>query len=371
MSRYRTADAARRRAPRGKPRDLYGRPREDRFIRLLSSVIDLYIPVATRSDRYRRPAPPPALELAVTGRETLADDVVALRLAAQDGAPLPRWQPGAHLDLLLPSGRSRQYSLCGDPADRYAYRIAVRRLAHGGGGSIEVHEALTEGARVTVRGPRNAFPFAADRAVLLIAGGIGITPILPMAREAARRGLDWRLVHAGRSRASLPFAADLAELAERHPGRVEVLPDDECGVPDGGQLLARAPRNSAVYCCGPAPMLDSVRAAFDASSAAALHFERFAAPPIVDGRPFTLRLSSTGEELPVPADRSALDVLRERDPGTPYSCRQGFCGVCKQRVVSGTADHRDRRLTDPERAEGQMLVCVSRAPEGACLELDL
>ncbi|WP_326595183.1 PDR/VanB family oxidoreductase [Streptomyces sp. NBC_01803] len=353
------------------PPDLYGRRRGDRYLRFLTRLVDAYLPTATKTDRYARPRPVPPLDLVVAARESVAEDVVSLLLAAPDGGELPRWQPGAHLDLRLPSGRTRQYSLCGDPADRHAYRIAVRRVDTGGGGSAEVHRDLPVDTRLTVRGPRNAFPFAAEPAVLLIAGGIGITPILPMAAEAIRRGLDWRLVHTGRTRASLPFAARVAELAERHPGRVLTLPDDEHGVPDGERLLALAPAGAAVYCCGPAPMLDSVRAALDTGPATALHFERFAPAPIVDGRPFTLRLRRTGEELPVPADRSALDVLRERDPATPYSCRQGFCGVCRQRVTGGTPEHRDRRLTERERAEGDMLVCVSRAAEGACLELDL
>jgi ferredoxin-NADP reductase len=206
--------------------------------------------------------------------------------------------------------------------------------------------------------------------VLLIAGGIGVTPILPMVREAAWRGLDWTFLHTGRTRASLPFAEETALLARRHPGRVEVLADDEDGVPDAAALLARAPRGAAVYCCGPAPMLDALRRAFPESPAGALHFERFTTAPIVDGKPFTLRLRD-GRELPVPADRSALDVLRDADPTTAYSCKQGFCGVCRLRVRSGTVDHRDHRLTDDQRAAGDMLVCVSRADDGACLELDV
>ncbi|MET7271001.1 PDR/VanB family oxidoreductase [Streptomyces flaveolus] len=353
------------------PPDLFGRPRPDRFITGLERFASWYLPLTTRKDRLRRStvAERPA-ELVVAGRRFVAPDVLALRLVAPDGGMLPRWQPGAHLDLDLPSGRCRQYSLCGDPADRYAYRIAVRLIPDGGGGSAEVHRELTVGGRVAVAGPRNAFPFAREDRVLFLAGGIGITPILPMAREAAWRGLDWTLVHTGRSRASLPFAGEIDVLARRHPGRAVILADDEGGVPDAAGLLARAPEGAAVYCCGPAPMLDAVQRAFPDSPAAALHFERFTAPPVVDGKPFTLRLRD-GRELAVPADRSALEVLRAADPTTPYSCRQGFCGVCKLRVLSGPVDHRDHRLTEAQRTAGEMLVCVSRADEGACLELDV
>lgn len=354
------------------PPDLFGRPRPDRYFRFLERLVGLYVPLTTSRDRYgRRPeVEERPHELTVARRRMVADDVVSLRLTAPDGRLLPPWQPGAHLDLHLPSGRQRQYSLVGDPADRYAYTVAVRLLPHGAGGSAEVHRELTDGSRVAVRGPRNAFPFAGDAKVLLLAGGIGITPVLPMAREAAWRGLDWRLVHSGRTRASLPFADELERLARSHPGRVEVLTDDEHGVPDAAGLLARAPEAAAVYCCGPAPMLNAIQQAFSESKLKALHFERFGAAPIVDGKPFTLRLRD-GRELPVPADRSALDVLRAEDPATPYSCRQGFCGVCKLRVRSGTVEHRDRKLTPRQRADGEMLVCVSRAAEGHCLELDV
>ncbi|WP_246574028.1 PDR/VanB family oxidoreductase [Streptomyces genisteinicus] len=356
----------------GLPPDLYGRDRGDRLMRFLAAFSDRYLPLVTGTDRLARRRPPArrpaALALVVSARECPAEDVVALRLTAPDGAPLPRWQPGAHIDLLLPSGRTRQYSLCGDPGDRYAYRIAVRRTGGPGGGSDEVHDALPAGTRVGVKGPRNAFPFAAEPAVLFLAGGIGITPVLPMAREAARRGLDWRLVHTGRSRASMPFAGELRGLPGAD-GRVELLPDDEHGTPAGTALLRRA-AGRAVYCCGPGPMLDAVRAAFDGSGAKALHAERFTAAPVRDGRAFEVALRG-GEVLPVPADTSVLDVLLARDPATPYSCRQGFCGVCTVRVAAGPVEHRDGRLTEREKAEGRMRVCVSRAAEGSRIELDL
>jgi ferredoxin-NADP reductase len=358
------------------PPDLYGRDRGDRLMRALTAFSDTYIPLVARTAGRRSGDRRPTglggtLRLVVAERTTDSGDVVSLRLTAGDGGRLPRWQAGSHIDLHLPSGRRRQYSLCGDPADRYGYRIAVRRLDGGGGGSVEVHDSLTPGSSVTVTGPRNAFPFAADPAVLLIAGGIGITPILPMAREAAQRRLDWRLIHTGRTRTSLPLATELARLDS---SRVEIVTDDEHGVPDCGELLRRAPAGAAVYCCGPAPMLDGIRAAFDRlgpGRLSALHFERFAPPPITDGKPFDVELKRSQRVLPVPADRSALDVLRENLPALPYSCRQGFCGVCRQRVVSGSVEHRDRRLTDEERAAGEMLVCVSRAPEGERLVLDL
>ncbi len=185
-----------------------------------------------------------------------------------------------------------------------------------------------------------------------------------MAREAQRRGLDWRLVHAGRTADSMPFTDELRAL---DPSRVTFL----TGLPSAAELLAHAPEGAAVYCCGPAPMLAAVQSAFDASPARALHFERFGAAPILDGSPFTVQLGADGPRLDVPADRSALDVLREARPELPYSCHQGFCGTCRVQLRSGIPEHRDRRLTEEERAAGALLPCVSRAPEGETLVLDL
>lgn len=358
------------------PSDLYGRPGADRFMRGLTAFNEFYLRVMDRA-LWRESGPVPVApevpawrELVIAERTAVCDGAVSLRLTAPDGGPLVRWQPGAHLRVQLPSGLTRHYSLCGDPNDQYSYTIAVRRIEGGGGGSVELHDQLSQGSTIRVMDPRNAFPFAAEPAVLFIAGGIGITPILPMVREAAARGLDWHLIYSGRSRAALPFVEQLESLA---PDRVEILADDETGVPDCADLLRRAPMGAAVYCCGPAPMLDGVRSAADRAGAEAIrafHFERFTAAPVVGGHAFELELSGDGTVLTVPADRTALDVLRDHDPATPYSCRQGFCGICRLRVVSGRVEHQDRRLTDQERAAGDMLVCVSRASEGERLVID-
>ncbi|MFJ9839493.1 PDR/VanB family oxidoreductase [Kitasatospora sp. NPDC101155] len=356
------------------PPDLYGRPRADRFLTRLTAIQDRYVqalggPLLRRSPRRPLSRPAAQLQLVVTARRELIADVIELSLADPSGGQLPRWQPGAHLRLVLPSGRERHYSLSGDPADRRSYRIAVRKLPEGGGGSVEIHDTLHPGARLTARGPRNGFAFCAEPTVLLLAGGIGITPLLPMAREAQRHGLDWQLVHVGRSADTLPYADELRAL---DPHRVVLRTDDEHGgVPTGAELLAPAPRGAAVYCCGPAPMLAAVQQALDESPASALHFERFGAAPITDGKPFAVRLGTDGPTLEVPVDRSALDVLREARPDLPYSCHQGFCGTCEVRLRSGTPDHRDRRLTPEQRAAGALLPCVSRAAEGETLVLDV
>lgn len=324
----------------------------------------------------RRATPPAPRDrsrtLHVTERRLVArdEDVVALTLAAADGRPLPGWHPGAHIDVRLPSGRVRQYSLCGDP-DADTYRIAVRRIPDGGGGSVEVHDALPVGATVTTLGPRNAFPLSvpgygspAER-LRFIAGGIGITPILPMVRLADRLGVDWSLIYTGRSRASLPFLDEL----ERFGDRVHVRTDDAGGLPGAEELLGPCPPGTAVYACGPAALLTAIRTRLAGRDDVELHFERFAAPPVVDGRPFSVTVASTGRRIDVGADETLLAALNRSGVAAPYSCRQGFCGSCRTRVLSGAVDHRDTLLTDPER-EDHMLICVSRAA-GAHLTLDL
>lgn len=348
------------------PADLYGRSRPDRFLRGLTAFSDAYrrlMDQAVKPDQLPPPGPAASswLDLVVAARDRACDEVARIELAAPDGAALPPWRPGAHVRIRLPSGKERHYSLCGDGSRSYV--IAVRRIETGGGGSAEVHDKLTPGAAVRVMRPRNGFPFAADPVVLFIAGGIGITPILPMARAAAARRLDWHLVYAGRSRATMPF---LAQVGALEPARIEILADDEAGVPDCAALIGRAPADASVYACGPPPMLDGLRTAADAAGIRAFHFERFTAPPIVDGREFEIELRREGIVVRVPMDRSALDVLLDHDPGAPYSCRQGFCGLCVQRVLAGRVDHRSARLT----GDDEMLVCVSRAADGERVVLD-
>lgn len=309
-------------------------------------------------------------ELVVDRREEIADGVVALTLARPDGAALPEWTPGAHVDVVLPSGAQRQYSLCGDTADPARWRIAVRRV-DGSGGSHEVHAAVHAGTRLTVRGPRNAFPMATETGYLFVAGGIGITPLLPMVARADALGADWRLVQLGRDTASTPFTGELA----RHDERVVLRTDaGHGGPPTAAEVLelGTAGRSvpPAVYLCGPPALADAVRTELAATAPATrFHSERFSAPPVRGGRPFRAELARTGRTVEVAADESLLTALRRELPGIAYSCRQGFCGTCRVGVLDGGVDHRDTLLTPAERDE-EMLVCLSRARD-ASLVLDL
>lgn len=325
-----------------RPLRLNGTGTPDRLMSALTGVVAVYRRVSEISGRRRPPVSEVDrdLRLVIAEARQEAEGVMSLRLVSPGEEPLPRWRPGAHLDLVLPSGLVRQYSLCGDPDDRSYYRVAVRRL---GEASTEVH-TLGPGTKVTVRGPRNAFPFVAADSYLFVAGGIGITPILPMVRRAAARGVDWRLVYTGRDRASMPF---LDELAELDPARVWLRPDTEYGIPaSGAELLEGTPDGTSVYCCGPTPMITSVRVDASLSQVGAVFYERFSTPPIVGGKPFRVELRRSGLVLEIPADRSTLDVLREALPGVAYSCRQGFCGTCEQPSVSGE----------------RVRVCVARDP---------
>ncbi|MEU9293149.1 PDR/VanB family oxidoreductase [Streptomyces sp. NPDC048266] len=338
--------------------------------------------LARRAVRRRMPTAPlwpmPALDEPVSGygrgstvprkvlvaaRTTPAEGVVELRL---EGRGLPAWQPGAHVDLVLPSGLVRQYSLCGDPADPTAYTVATRLIEEergGRGGSREVHEQLHAGAEIEIRGPRNRFPLVEAPAYVFVAGGIGITPVLPMLRAVEAAGADWRLVYCGRSRATLPYLAEVEALGG---DRVTVVAEDESGRPDLG-FLAHTPAEALVYCCGPDGLMDAVAAAMPEGRAPRL--ERFSAAATTGGTAFALELRRSGRTVTVAADQSVLAAVREEVPGLMYSCRQGFCGTCRQRVLEGEVDHRDELLTDAER-EDSMLICVSRCA-GERLVLDL
>lgn len=365
------------------PADLYGKRDHERALSLMALAAPR-LPWLAGLGRALKPPKHtvPTRQLVVRDVALVAvnDDVVSVHLGAPDDTPLPRWWPGAHLQVQLPSGLIRHYSLCGDPDDTGRYRIAVRRVP-GGAGSTEIHETLRPGAILTVAGPRNAFPLivsnpaaphhnsdesAPARNLRFIAGGIGITPILPMLDYAERRAIGWSLIYTGRSQESMPFLDEL----ERYGDRVIVHCDDVDGPPAPSQLTGPLEETDALYCCGPPSLIHTVAASLSDSPAIEFHFERFGTPPIVDGKPFDVELARTGEILHIPAHHSVLDVVREARPNVPFACKQGFCGTCRTRLLSGEPDHRDHRLTPSQRANGDILICISRADSGRLI-LDL
>lgn len=342
------------------PPDLHGARHTDRAIRILGALSRAVLATGGGGWSADRVRPVDRMRpMRVVDKQVLADDVVGLVLEHEDGRAPADWTPGSHVDLTLASGLRRQYSLCGTDPDRL--QIAVRRV---GAASTEIHDRVRVGDLLHTQGPRTAFPFCGEPRVLLVAGGIGITPIVAMARACAARGLNWHLVYAGRTRASMPFLDELDQLAGP---RLTVLVDSERDRrPDAVDLLSWADEATAVYCCGPTPMLDLVRGA-RRSVPTPLHYERFAPPPVVNGREFTLTLARTGRTLHVPADRSALDVVLDTVPDAPHSCRQGFCGTCQVSVCDGRIERRGR-AHGPERTA--MLLCTDRV-DGKSIVVDL
>lgn len=304
----------------------------------------------------------------VVARREVADGVVQLVLAGVD-APLPGWTPGAHIDVLLPSGLVRQYSLCGPLAAQDRYEIAVLGVPperEGRGGSMEVH-ALRVGVHLKVSAPRNRFPLVPAERFVLVAGGIGITPILPMVEALAQHGMPWHLVYGGRSRSSMAFL-DQLDLLDPLAERITLVPQDELGVMDLVTLLAPH-QGATVYACGPPPMLDSTAAVVEAWGTGELHLERFlstrqddvSVSDAVETASFEIQLGVGGPLLPVAADESILQAVLAAGADVLFSCEEGTCGSCETTVLDGEVSHRDDLLTDHERANGKMLICVSRA----------
>ncbi|MFG2802271.1 PDR/VanB family oxidoreductase [Streptomyces pseudovenezuelae] len=311
------------------------------------------------------------LDLIVAARWDGAEGVVVLELTDPSGADLPEWAPGAHVDVELADGMTRQYSLCGTPSDRSSWRIAVLREPTGRGGSRHVHEALIEGVEVRLRGPRNHFPLMPSPRYVFIAGGIGITPIVPMLRAADAAGADWELHYGGRSRESMAF---LETLKDTSGHRLTPYPQDEVGLIDLHRILGTPQPDTLVYSCGPEPLLRAVEQHCADWPEGTLHLERFSSRDA--GEPaltqtFEVELATTGVTLTVPPEKSVLEVVEEAGIPALASCREGICGTCETRVLAGEVDHRDSLMTPAEQATNDtMFICVSRA---ACprLLLDL
>jgi ferredoxin-NADP reductase len=299
-------------------------------------------------------------DLVVREVQTAADGVVVLTLADPTGEELPAWTPGAHIDFVLGDDLVRQYSLCNTPSKQDVWRVGVLRAPDSRGGSERVHDTLAPGSIVRVRGPRNHFPLVASARYLFIAGGIGITPLLPMIAEADASGADWRLLYGGRERASMAFLNELA----RYGDRVKIVPQDEEGMLDLESALGTPQPNTLVYCCGPEGLLGAVEKFCEKWPLGSLHLERFSAKPqepAASDSAFELVLQRSGLTLQVPPDKTVLNVIREAGVSVLASCQEGVCGTCETEVIEGDVDHRDSVLDEEERASNEyMMVCVSR-----------
>ncbi|WP_414939627.1 PDR/VanB family oxidoreductase [Amycolatopsis sp. cmx-11-51] len=299
--------------------------------------------------------------LRVAAKDVVAEGVVSLVLKAADGARLPDWTPGSHIDLVLPGGLTRQYSLCGDRWNAHEYRVGVLRETDSRGGSAYVHDELRAGDTVGVSRPRNNFPLVPSKNYLFIAGGIGITPLLPMIHQAELTNADWNLVYGGRSRNSMAFRDEL----EVYDEKVHIVPEDEQGRPDLQSWLGDVRDGLRVYCCGPAGLLDAVENACAPWPAPTLWTERFSAPeqgaPVRD-EPFDIVLARRGATVTVTQDMTVIDAMRTVGVDLLSSCMEGVCGTCETTVLDGVVDHRDALLTAEDRAAGDcMFPCVSRS----------
>ena len=303
-----------------------------------------------------------------------AEGILGIELVpTTPNTPLPAAEPGAHVDLHLGSGCVRSYSLT-NPGEVDRWTLAVNLDAASRGGSKWIHEALRPGATLEVEGPRNHFALHETAAhSVLIAGGIGVTPLLAMARRLAALGKPWTMHYAARSRAKMAYAVTLRELAERSGARLDLRCDHEGDAPlDLGAIVAALPEGAHIYACGPAGMLAAFQAVTAELERERVHLEHFASSQraATEGG-YTVKLARDGRSVPIAQGRSILDALIAIGLNPPHSCREGTCGSCETRVVEGIPDHRDEVLTDAERAEGtRMMICCSGS-QSRVLVLDL
>ncbi|UTW12228.1 PDR/VanB family oxidoreductase [Marinobacterium rhizophilum] len=307
------------------------------------------------------------IEVLVVSKKAAADDICVFELARPNGAALPPFSAGAHIDVQLPSGIIRQYSLCNHPNESHRYEIGVLKDPASRGGSLAMHDQVSEGDRIQISEPRNHFPLVHEaKRSLLFAGGIGVTPILCMAERLAHAGADFDMHYCTRSPARTAFIERIQ--ASSFADRVKFHFDDGDAAQklDAASLLATPTAGTHLYVCGPGGFMEHVLKTAEALGwpAEQVHREYFAAAAVdhsSDGS-FEIKLSSTGQVLEIPADKTVIEVLEAHDIEIPFSCESGVCGTCLTRVLEGEPDHRDYFLTEAEKAKNdQFTPCCSRA----------
>lgn len=303
----------------------------------------------------------PTLNAIVAGHEMVADSVVKISLTQADGAPFPAWMAGAHIDVHLPGNIERQYSLCGSPKNSGVLEFAVLLEPESRGGSLAIHDKVKAGDAIKISAPRNNFPLPDAQEYILIAGGIGITPLLPMIEEIEQAGRPWKLLYGGRSLSSMAFRNVLAVYG----GKVEISPEDENGLLDISGWIGAAREGVAIMCCGPERLITAVEAHCETWPEGALNVERFRpADGALEGEnhSFEVELARTGKTVTIPADKSIAETLEDMGIYIPRSCNEGTCGTCITKVLEGTPDHRDSFLRGRMR-EGnkRIMACCSRS----------
>jgi len=307
--------------------------------------------------------PPISLPLRVTRNDEIASGIHLLEFRNPDGKPLPEFSAGAHIAVRVPNGLLRKYSLCNNPADRERYQIAVKRESNGRGGSCSLIDGVKAGDEITITAPVNDFALP-QRAqdFLFIAGGIGVTPMMAMIRQVMAEGKRFRLFYCSRSPETTAFRDELSAPEFKDKVVIHYDEGDASRSLDLRPILAERKNREHLYCCGPRPLMEAVRAMTDHWSPTAVHFEAFSEAEThkVDDKPFKVRLARSGDVLEVPTDKTILEVLRAHGLDVPSSCETGTCGTCRTKLLAGEADHRDLVLAEHERRE-TIMICVSRA----------
>jgi len=306
------------------------------------------------------------IQVRVERKQVEAEGIFGFELAHPEGATLPAFEAGAHVDVRLPSGVIRQYSLCSNPAETSRYRIALQREGMGRGGSISLCDTIGEGDTLSISAPKNNFPLvaSAERSVLF-AGGIGVTPMLAMAMVLGDRNADFVLHYSARTRDRMAFKEALAERP--FSARVVWHVDNEAGTELNLADAVGAPVvGTHIYVCGPKPFIDAVMATATNAGwpAKQLHYELFTAEAEkrADDGSFYIELAKSNRRVLVPHDKTVAEALAEAGVEVAVSCEQGICGTCLTRVISGEPDHRDLVLTEEERAlNDQFTPCCSRS----------
>lgn len=313
------------------------------------------------------------MKMAVCDVRAITDSVRLYTFRHPSRSHLPRPTPGSHVDLHLPGGQTRQYSLCGNPDDDTVYQIAVKREDEGRGASRWIHENVAIGCTVPVSAPRNNFPLAEDAVRhVLIAGGIGITPMLAMTKYLAQRDFPFELHYCAHESRTAPFLSTLSDICGTQ--RLRTYFSDAGGQPprrlNVHQLLTAVTPGTHVYCCGPQRLTHAFREAAINWPGSYVHSEVFK-PTLNENfvaEPFDVKLASTGEVVRIPANKSALEVLRAHGVGLPSSCELGVCGACECRYLDGTVIHRDSVL-DVAARQDRLMLCVSRARVSVTLDI--
>ena len=331
---------------------------------------DELVNIATPAEAASAQAQDGLIDVRVSAIRYAARDTHLYEFTPLDGRPLPPYAPGAHIDLHLPNGLVRQYSLITAEPDPGSYSVGIKRDPASRGGSRYIHDELRVGKTLKISAPRNNFPLVADADhVVLLAGGIGITPIWCMVQRLEKLGRSWELHYACRSRSDMAFLSALEAMSS---SRFHFDDESEGKFLDVASIVAKAPKGAHLYCCGPTPMLKAFEAATADWPREQVHIEYFTPKQeAAKTGGFTVELARSGKEFIIPEGKSILQVLLDAGVDVDYSCELGICGACEQRVISGIPDHRDAILTEEEQASNTkvMICCAGCKSERLVLDL--